>query len=368
MGSPDERKASDASQMTARFARLRQELGKGRSLSRIVEEVPVPLALSHVSDGTILYANQCLGTVLGAAPEDLCGRDWSYVFPKLGDRRKLARQLARTGSVQGLQLPGRHHDGTPRWFAVWQQRVVTTGQECVLTILLDITDCKRHQRELAENRQTLQQVVALWDHDRKMLAHELHDGVMQEMAGALMHLEAAQRALERGEADAADQLQTVTRLLRDGIREARQLMDGARPPGLDEAGLLAALPTLVEKFAQTTGIAIEFVPQVTFTRLTPKWETSLYRIVQESLSNIRRHSRARRARVELTQQDDRLELVIRDWGRGFDPQHVNDKTLGLKGLQQRAQFLGGRAIIESAPRQGTCVRVEVPLPSEALVC
>jgi len=188
--------------------------------------------------------------------------------------------------VHGTELESRRQDGTPLWLSVWQQRIICSGQECHLTILLDVTQHRLDQLEL-------QQLLKLSDNDREMIAFEIHDGVVQEMTGALIHLEAAQQAIEKGKPDGFDQLQTVMQILRDGIREARQLMAGVRSPELEQAGLCGALQGLIDKLSATSGIAIEFVHAVAFERLTGKWEDAVYRIVQESLNNVRRHSKSR---------------------------------------------------------------------------
>ena len=142
-------------------------------------------------------------------------------------------------------------------------------------------------------------------------------------------------------------------------------MDGARGPDLDQEGLVGAVEVLIDKFSATSGIAIEFVHDRPLTRLTPPWEKAVYRMIQESLNNVRRHSQSLRARVELTQREDRLEIVVRDWGIGFDPRRSGAKTFGLRSLRQRAQLLGGSLCIESSPGAGTVVRIELPLSREA---
>ena len=349
------RRTAKADATATRVAKLQQECGEGgEELLRSVDALPVPMAIWQVADGEILYTNACLDETLGVGPGSLWGQDLSAFIPKLADRRTLARRADQNGCAHGVEVEGRREDGRPLWLAVGQQRMICAGRECLLTLLVNITDRKQEEFE----RQ---------DRDREALACEIHDGLIQEIAGALMFLEAARRAIEQDQSDGVQQLQTVADLLRDGMKEARRLMDGARGPALDQGGLIGALEALIEKFSATSGIAIEFVHDRALTRLTPAWEQAIYRMIQESLSNVRRHSQSQRARVELTQREDHWEIVVRDWGIGFDPHRSGAKTFGLSSLQQRAQLLGGSLHIESSRGAGTIVRVELPLSGAARV-
>ena len=350
---------SDPNRTKSRLSGLGEALAKGVNLRSVLDGVPLPVVISSVTDGQIGYTNASLESLFGVAPDGFSGRHLSFFFPKVADQRRLTKAQKSGSRVQGLELESKRRDGSPLWLSVWQHHIVCGKQECHMTILLDVTDRKHRQVEL-------QRLLELSDHDRETIACEIHDGVVQEMIGALMQLEATCDAIEKGRSDPLEQLQTVMRLLRDGIREARRLMDGVRPPELDQVGLCAAVQALVDKIATTSAIGIEFVPRVDFERLGVKWENSIYRVIQEGLNNVRRHSQSRRARVELTQRGERLEIVVQDWGVGFDPKHVSDRAFGLKGIRQRAQLLGGTVRINSSA-EGTRLQVEVPLVGEAVV-
>ena len=109
------------------------------------------------------------------------------------------------------------------------------------------------------------------------------------------------------------------------------------------------------------GPTIEFHSEVAFDRLAPILENAIYRIIQEGLGNACKHSKSERVRVELVQHDDDLRITIQDWGVGFNPGNVEDECFGLEGIRERARLLGGNATVESTPKQGTCLTVEVPL-------
>jgi len=106
---------------------------------------------------------------------------------------------------------------------------------------------------------------------------------------------------------------------------------------------------------------IEFSICLKSERLTPLLETAIFRIVQESLTNVRKHSRSDRLRIELVQEDDLIHIEIHDWGKGFDPDNIVTGCFGLQGIQERARLLGGRATIESKAGEGTRIAVELPV-------
>ena len=226
------------------------------------------------------------------------------------------------------------------------------------TITRDISERRRADAALSRERESLRRQLDLQERERQLTAYEIHDGLAQEMTGALMHLEAFQHQLpatiEHAEFDVG------IGLLREAVNEARRLISGLRPPVLDELGIVSAIEYLLNE-ARGDVPDIEFVHRTTFGRLAPPLESAIFRIVQEALTNIRRHSGSRRARIELLEHGHWLRLRVRDWGRGFVPPAVNGGHFGLQGIRQRARLLGTAVVIDSAPGNGTSIVVDFPL-------
>ena len=229
---------------------------------------------------------------------------------------------------------------------------------CVATITRDISDRQRADAALRREQEFLRRLLDLQERDRQLVAYEIHDGMIQEMTGALMHLEACEHAKNRPHRE--QEFDRGTRLLREAVNEARRLISGLRPPVLDEMGVVAAVEYLINE-ARADVAEIEFVHRTTFERLVPPLESAIFRIVQEALNNIRKHSGSRRARVELHENGSTLRLIVRDWGRGFDPAQVSGDRFGLQGIRQRARLLGSTAVIDSTPGKGTVIAVDSPL-------
>jgi signal transduction histidine kinase len=192
------------------------------------------------------------------------------------------------------------------------------------------------------------------------MAYELHDGLVQEITGAMMQLEAL-LPQQASSSEEPSGYEVALKLLRNALDEGRRLISGLRPPILDEMGIVAALEYLVNEHATQGVCAIRFNHDVHFDRLEPLLEGTLFRIAQEALTNIKRHSQARSASVELSQIGDRIQLRIRDTGVGFEMSQVDKRRMGLRGIRERARLLRGRASIDSVPGKGTRVFVELPI-------
>ncbi len=214
----------------------------------------------------------------------------------------------------------------------------------------------------------LRKLLAIYQRDRQLLAFEIHDGLVQTLTAAALHLEATRVAADQLPPEARKQFEVGLGLLREGISEGRRFISGLRPPVLDEDGLKAALEHLAARLTAEIRLPIELDCRPGLEELAPLVELTLYRVVQESLTNIRRHSGATQVRVELRRVDGRVRAVIADNGIGFDPAQSGLRNFGLRGMRERVRVLGGDLTIESEPGQGTRIVVDLPawLPDEAL--
>jgi PAS domain S-box-containing protein len=231
----------------------------------------------------------------------------------------------------------------------------------VMAICTDITAAKKAAQEIQQEQRLLRQLIDLQERERRYLSYEIHDGFSQQITGAMFHLETYQRIRESDAPQAEQNLEQSLAMLRRSIDETRRLISGLRPPILDEAGIVAAIEYLVCEHRQRSGIDIMFLHNLHATRLAPPVECAAFRIVQESLTNACRHSGSDFIRVEMNESGERLQIVIFDEGRGFDPAAVPDERFGLRSIRERARLLGGSADIQAAPDEGCRVRVELPL-------
>lgn len=195
--------------------------------------------------------------------------------------------------------------------------------------------------------------------DRQLFSYDIHDGLVQYITGAAMQLESIDRAsIANPQSQAA--LDKAVALLHEAIADARRLVSGTRVPALEQEGLASAIGHLIDQTCRALGIEVEYTPQLPPRPLDPVVEDTLYRIAQESLGNLCRHSGTKHARVSLEEVGNHVRLVVHDWGRGFDAAAVPAHRFGLEGIRKRAELAGGRAAIQSRPGEGTTVTVELP--------
>ncbi len=342
--------------------KLELELREGEQRFRtIAETIPVPMTIWRVSDGLILYANRRLGEFLGVSCEDLVEKKTPDFYAETADRQQVLQLLEKEGRVRNYETQAKRADGTRRWVSISMAPITYRGQQGILAVLVDITNSKDAEELLRGERRMLKRMLDVNDRDRKLIAYEIHDGMVQDMAGAVMLLESCQDHIPSKKRDVRDTFSSAMRLVRDSINEARRLINGLRPPILEDAGLIPALESFVADMSATADLKIDFTHEVHFDRLAPALEMAMYRIVQEALNNVWRHSKSPQARVTLVQTGHNVEITVRDWGVGFDPQSIKKKRYGLIGIRERARLLGGKATINSVAGEGTRIHVQLPV-------
>jgi len=205
-------------------------------------------------------------------------------------------------------------------------------------------------------RDALRRVVAAQELERKRLARELHDETGQALTSVLLGLSTVEAT--ESEEDRKAALATLREIAVATLQDVRRLAVELRPTALDDFGLVPAIERLTEGFREQTGIRVEFEARLD-ERLPSEIETSLYRIVQEGLTNVVKHARARHVSVLLTRKDSSVAVVIEDDGRGFSPESAAAEGLGLIGMRERLALVDGTLTVESSPGSGTTLVAEV---------
>jgi signal transduction histidine kinase len=205
-------------------------------------------------------------------------------------------------------------------------------------------------------RDSLRRVIEGQELERRRLARELHDETGQALTSVLLGLKSVENA-----DDVPAALARLRELVVATLQDVRRLAVELRPKALDDFGLVPALERLVETFVEATGIAVDFESQLGEERLPSEVETTLYRIVQEALTNIAKHAGARRVSVLLVRRAGAATALVEDDGHGFDAEDEARGGMGLAGMRERLALLEGRLTIESRRGTGTSLVAEVPL-------
>jgi signal transduction histidine kinase len=309
--------------------------------------------------------------------------------------RGIRSVAAGTASLFKLEYPCDCAD--PRlWFAVTVTRFVVDDTVRLVVAHENVTSHRRAQEELqhqAEQHQLQQRaltarflgtleeerrsqrllthrIITALEEERRAISFELHDGLTQYVMSSFAFFDSYASDILQAEIPLAEDLQKGLKYLQDAVVEARRLVNGLRSLALDELGLVGALEQLLNEERERTlwDDAPLFVPSP-IPRFDPMLETAVYRVVQEALSNIRKHAATRRVAVTLTMiqsNDDSkrlLQIEVRDWGKGFAVSERRTKYdhIGLNSMAERVYLLQGNIRIESQPGEGTRVIAEIPI-------
>lgn len=206
-----------------------------------------------------------------------------------------------------------------------------------------------------------QRLVAVQEEERRNIARELHDQIGQMLTGLKTSLDLAKFSASKTIGESLEQAQQQTNEL---LQRVRNLSLDLRPAMLDDLGLLPALLWLFDRYTAQTQVKVNFKQTGIDRRFSPELETTIYRIVQEALTNVARHSHADQANIFLWTTANSISLQIEDAGVGFVPEEVlaGRHSSGLTGMQERALLLLGKLTIESSPGAGTCLAAEFPSP------
>jgi len=275
-----------------------------------------------------------------------------------------------TGEQADFLLTWHKPDGTALIYSV---RIVAEFDDQGKTIGAlstgrDITRQKITERQLQESRDQLRELAARQDvireEERKHIAREIHDELGQMLTAQRLELATANFQFGSGDPRLANHCQRMIELTDHTIQTVRGLAAAIRPPALD-MGAITAMEWLVSEFRQRTGTDCRLMIGEADIALDEKQSINLFRIVQESLTNITRYADAHQVGIMLETDAEECHLSIRDDGRGFDPNATGTGSFGLIGIQERALALGGMARILSTPGQGTTIDVRIPRHTKA---
>jgi len=279
---------------------------------------------------------------------------------------EIREELLRTGTWQG-ELKHSKHNGDritvhSRWSVWYDEEGRPLG---FLELNTDISDRKQAEESL---RELSGRLLTMQDEERRRIARELHDSTGQMIVALGLNLAVIEAEIGRHSAPASNACRDSIQLVRQISSEVRTISHLLHPPLLDEAGLPSALGWYVDGFSERSKIAVNLELSPRLGRLSPEVETAIFRIVQESLTNIHRHSQSETATIRIERNGSNVEIEVRDQGKGMHSEPTGPALrsqkkpgVGVRGMRERVAQLGGQFEIHSS-ENGTVVRVSLPLP------
>jgi len=349
---------------------LLAEARESRDYANVLLESSGQSVIAFGSDERIVLINSGVEKMFGYRREEIIGQPMGMLFTE-GARQNPGRSLREffdtpahppAGLVQDLEA--RRQDGATFPAEVSLSMVERTEDKLAVAFVTDITERRRLEAlsELYRGQigALAAQLITVQEEERRRVSRELHDGLCQRLASLALDVDAL--AAEITPVSARTRLRALQTRVVKASEEARHIAYELHPSMLDDLGLVISLKALCGEFSKTESIAVRFKSSKLPASVPQEVASGLYRIAQESLQNVAKHSKAKHVSVELTVPDHSIRLTIKDDGVGFDLLAVRGKGgLGMVSMGERARMMRGKLSMESRPGQGAEIAVKVPM-------
>lgn len=331
--------------------------------SHVFENSPQPMSITTFADGRYLEVNESFLSLVGYTRDEVIGRTSLElgIWKNCAQRSELIRLLKRDGKVRNFETALRGAEGQILIWLSGADLVEINGERCIIVISDDVTERRRSEETL---RSVSARLIRAQEEERNRIARELHDGLNQKLALLCVDLDELKQ--NQPDVTVCKELNALSLRLQEASADVHGLSHRLHPSKLDHLGLLPAVKSLCRDLSGRRGLNIEFATnqdRSSFDELDKELALCVYRIVQESLSNVIKHSGASTARVQLRCQKQVLHLLVTDSGKGFNVEEAKLKgRLGLISMEERLRLASGKLIIRSRPNRGTQIEARIPLP------
>jgi two-component system, NarL family, sensor histidine kinase UhpB len=372
IGPAIERELAEAENLRQR-RRAEQEIKENENrLQKLFESLDEGVALISPS-GRVILANAAEAKILGLkSPMERINRpfrspDWKLVridgSPLPLEETGVMTAIKTKRTVRNFEMGILRDDGSTLWLNVNAVPILDEAG-AVTSVVRTLTDISEQKKLQDEREQFARRLIEVQEEERKRISRELHDDTAQYLALLALEMDSLfyqKEPLSEGTKTKIKQLRNTTEQV---LKEIRRFSHELRPSVLEHFGLVSGLELITSEFNNNSQIEARFNVSGSEKRLSDQVELTLFRIAQEALSNVRKHSQASYVKVELRYTPMKVRLIISDDGKGFDSsgKNVPDATcgLGMVGMRERAHLCGGKLRIKSTPGMGTKITVEVP--------
>lgn len=323
-------------------------------------------------DGRLTNANSTFCKMLGYSAEELKGIHFGeFTHPEDTYRELLLVEQIIQGKSDYYQIEKRYI--TRGKENIWVELNVSTYRNPItndvdffIGIVKNINERKQAEEEIKRSHEELRQLSSylesIREEERTNIAREIHDELGQQLTGLKMDASWLNKKISRENKVVHEKITGMIALIDETVRTVRRISTELRPGILDDLGLIDALHWQSNEFEKRTGIACRFNTTFKESSFEKKLSTGIFRVFQETLTNVARHAHASEIKTTFEREDENVILKVYDNGKGFEESEIrNKKTLGLVGMKERAKMFGGNLIVESATGKGTVITLQVPL-------
>jgi len=329
----------------------------------LVEQAADSIALYN-ADGLLLDTNTSASRLLGYTREEFCQMRLSDVLlPEEIAENPVQYDVLSAGISTVKIRRMQRKDGS---VVVTEVRSQQLPDGRFLSVIRDMTERIKAEEELKSSYQAVRSLTAhlqnIREEERTNIAREIHDELGQQLTVLKMDVAWLNKRFQGTDEKVDQRIKDLLTMLDETVQSVRRISSQLRPSLLDDLGLTAAMEWQLGEFEKRAGIKTVFNAPYDEIPIPDVCKTALFRIFQESLTNVVRHSGAKKLSVSLKEMDNYLVMTITDNGKGFDPMKVAEKkTLGILGMKERTEMIGGTYSINSNPGEGTSVIVSVPV-------
>jgi PAS domain S-box-containing protein len=331
----------------------------------------IPQAVVGLENRQINFANTAVEEVFGWRPEELIGKSTRIFYRNDKEAEEIGRYFYTTLEHQRTfvaEFPCRHKDGQDMLCRMRSSRIgeALTKERRIVITYEDITEQRRAEEELANSREQLRNLSiylqSVREKESTRIAREIHDELGQSLTAIQMDLAWLSGRLPAGDLPLAAKVQQMRRQVDTTVDSVHRISTELRPILLDDLGLTAAIEWQVQEFQERTGVRCKARLSITDNPVEKDLATTIFRILQEALTNVARHAEATAVRVALTQKGGELRLDVADNGKGITAQQIERAdAFGIMGMRERVNLWGGSVSIAGKPQKGTTIKVRIPM-------
>jgi len=346
-----------------RTRRRNAELKLGKSeerFSKAFRQSPFAITIASTRDGCYIDVNETFETQTGWKRDEIIGRTPGEInlWVNPDQRTTFVRELVEKERIRDLEVLLRRKDGEIRTSLGSAELIEVNGEPCALSVFADITERKQAEEALA----TLSgRLIDAQEEERKRIAREIHDDYNQRLAMLANDVEQVAEHIGESPVEACQRLHRLWNGVSELAADLHQLSHSLHSSTLESLGLATGVKAFCAEFADQQQMQVRFSHENVPDAIPADLALCLFRIAQEGLRNIKRHSGANRAEVRLEWIEEKLHLSVADWGRGFDVNRRSPQSgIGIRSMEERLRFFGGHLEVHSRPMEGT--RIDAWLP------
>jgi PAS domain S-box-containing protein len=320
-------------------------------------------------DGKFVFVNDKFANMHGYKPEELLQKE--HLLLVHPDERKILKDIA-IKRLEGKPVPHQYEvrritkDGKTIWCEMMVTLIQYKGKPAIMGNVIDTTERKLVENAIKKSEEQLRNLTTylqrVGEIERTNIAREIHDELGQTLTVLKMDLSWLRKRLPEDQISVRERTDTMSQLINRTIQTVKKISTALRPGLLDDLGLAAAIEWQAEEFQQRTGIRCNITIEPKDITFDKDRNTAIFRILQETLTNVARHAEASGVKVSLKQRDGQIELKVRDNGKGITEEQIgNPKSFGLIGIRERVKIFGGNNMMKGIANKGTVMTVKIPL-------